>query len=1548
MFRNINYAATIKKTMSALLIVVLFFTLFPGISGIAYGEVSTAVNGFVEDIFLYENAFTGPGLKDYNFNRETTEYNVIFPDSRLAASRINITIPQDKVEEGLCFAFLIGGEAQNIQNSSTVKTTKIHSLTQQTTQFGYYSVFTTKNFPVGEKRDFVIRVGKYDEETETWGEHDDYTYHVTRSLTLNKSSGFKVDNADIFPTYDPQVDPYTDDYAVVIGEATTISLTLKPTTTKGTKIYVGTGDGRAEFTSGQAETVDVTQFYVDEDSKIAEIPITLEYGESESKLTRTYKLYAVPQSYSPEITTEPSDTTVNKGEATPLSVTANVPNGTEGALTYQWYRGTSPITGSRISGATEATYQPPSIYAGLTTYCCVVTNTVGKMKFSVTSKAATYTVNLNKLTAPEFVAQPFVDGNEDSNIFVQNQTPTLSFRLTSDSHGNPIEGADYEFSVYRNQTNSTSVERSEFVDAVVNPTSSLGSSSRTYNAVLNSQDVTGSWYYFIVVKATKDNLEPDTETSNTVKLIFKNAGDVVTGLEGTGSAENPFLVNNIDDLKYVRDMVNGTQGKPYSFEGQTLKLTGSNYDLGADWEPIGTLKEGCTTEANGVNILPFSGIIDGMHEDGTVAQVTSGENGKPLLNYARKATVRNIAVYGKIKGYGLVDNYTVDYGEKGQYVNDPVRLRTIDIENVTIKSRSKILKAGFIGGYASGVNAVNIRNCEIEHNVVIGDDGTWGDLGDTSYGYGFVSGWFNHQDNIGSFAGAFNGTITNSVSYATVYGRKNVGGLVGMKGQSMGSCDILNSSFQGTINATGDRVGGIVGAGYISSSAPGTPTVEVHNCFVKANIKGNDKVGGIVGSEEGHEKFNDTGDSYGIAGALSVSDNHFYGTLETTGSNVGGILGYVHDFTKRSGEATNFYLDSCGAKSAIGGAIEGSIVGDDKYGAAASENEFSGGDVLTKLNSSKTSFQNWEQGTSYPVITNDPVVTSLSLEGEYKTEYVLGEALDLTGLEIYANWSDGNKTKLDLEKDGVIVSGYDKNTRGMQTITFQYKAIKGTLGVTVLKPVTDPNQKITVKFTMYGDKIHGDVAEGETAHTLSSGNLDNWITTEEYQIGVNDTLWNLLQKVEEKHSKMIKFHNQGNYIDYLYYDSSNSGKFDNTTKIGEFTNGKLSGWMYTLNETHPLLGVEEQFLNNNDRIVFHYTDDYTKEEGSDKWNTPADGQEVTEVTTSGSSGSATTTTPTEVAVSGSTATATVKAEHVTELLKQAKENKSEEIVMQVAASASKGAETVKLQLDVSAVNSIVNTTSAVVTVSTENGNVTLDREILKQAVSEGNGSTITLEVVKPKTVTAEQKKAAGENAYIIQLVLKSGGKTISTFNKGQATVKVEVPTRLLDKKVAAVHIGDGSVLEQLAGKLLTEGTKKYYEFTTLHFSTFALVDADEAGLEVTDDEQAKLEKLISGVKNTKLKARSAKTSKGIKITWTKSKGYKMDYYEIFRSTKRSKGYGKKAFFSTKSTKNPAKQRYTNTKNLKKGTRYYYKVRGVRVLDGKKYYSQWSTKTWRTA
>lgn len=104
-------------------------------------------------------------------------------------------------------------------------------------------------------------------------------------------------------------------------------------------------------------------------------------------------------------------------------------------------------------------------------------------------------------------------------------------------------------------------------------------------------------------------------------------------------------------------------------------------------------------------------------------------------------------------------------------------------------------------------------------------------------------------------------------------------------------------------------------------------------------------------------------------------------------------------------------------------------------------------------------------------------------------------------------------------------------------------------------------------------------------------------------------------------------------------------------------------------------------------------------------------------------------------------------------------------------------------------------------------------------------------------------------------------------------------------------------------------------------------------------------KIIKGVKNTTITLKSKLTKKNkILLTWKKAKGYKVDRFEIYRSVKKNSGYGKKAFFATG---NGEVSTYLNTKNLRTGKTYYYKLRGVRIIDGQKYYTRWSNKAWRT-
>ena len=80
--------------------------------------------------------------------------------------------------------------------------------------------------------------------------------------------------------------------------------------------------------------------------------------------------------------------------------------------------------------------------------------------------------------------------------------------------------------------------------------------------------------------------------------------------------------------------------------------------------------------------------------------------------------------------------------------------------------------------------------------------------------------------------------------------------------------------------------------------------------------------------------------------------------------------------------------------------------------------------------------------------------------------------------------------------------------------------------------------------------------------------------------------------------------------------------------------------------------------------------------------------------------------------------------------------------------------------------------------------------------------------------------------------------------------------------------------------------------------------------------------------------------KAIKLIWKGAEDMKLDGIQIFRSTRRTSGYGKKPLFTT------TKDKYYNT-SVKTGTKYYYKVRGFVTIDGEKIYTQYSTKAWRT-
>ena len=224
---------------------------------------------------------------------------------------------------------------------------------------------------------------------------------------------------------------------------------------------------------------------------------------------------------------------------------------------------------------------------------------------------------------------------------------------------------------------------------------------------------------------------------------------------------------------------------------------------------------------------------------------------------------------------------------------------------------------------------------------------------------------------------------------------------------------------------------------------------------------------------------------------------------------------------------------------------------------------------------------------------------------------------------------------------------------------------------------------------------------------------------------------------------------------------------------------------------------------------------------------------------------------------------------------------------------------------------------------------------MKAAVNGASGDTVKLVLTKVSDTETDVK-------------LVSGGKSITDLGAGKLTISLPVSDALKDKTLAAAYTSADGKLVKISGKLVTIGGKQYYQIETSQLGTFTLDEetAIDAAIKAqageTDEEKA--ERIKAGVEKTTIKLRSTFSKKNnIQLKWTKSKGYKVDYYEVFKSTKRYSDFGTKAYYKTSTgTKNT----YINTKELKKGTRYFYKVRGVRTINGEKIYTQWSNKAWR--
>ena len=1109
------------------------------------------------------------------FAPDIKEYNVELAMDAVHA--VYLTATQEAVEQGLYYQVQMNGQNRigDVYRPQKIDSTKEIEITN--------SAFKMDDLDWTEKA-FTLLVGQLESNGESIDANNSVAYFFNvkkvpsiQQLTVSSSDG--SESYELMPEFHVQDTAYN-------TEVTSTLIRLDISHTEGIELSLPNSEIVYGSNTQSNITVDLRN-YATSGTNIAIIPVSVYYKNESVVYKRDINLTLTwTQPNMPTISNLSEDVECDKGAQVSIYVEI-APLPEDGVVTYQWYQQRSQLKPlnvvlddyAKVDGATASSFSPSTNTANVNMwYYCKVTYTTPEGKaYTTVSDYVRVWVNLSYVNKPTLIKQPGTCtlGGFNNTVVLDGTYKTEYYK---GEHLNPIFtqiseielGTKRVITWYYNTTDSNS--NGTLLDAA-----RYRQASGCYGYRINHDFGIGTYYIYCIVKDVDENDEANyAETvSETCKITFKPHAS--NDFKGDGTENSPYLLKTQEDLQLLQRRVNE---EGISYAGAYFALA-NDITLPDNWTPIGCTKDGSMDIQKGLNLNAFSGIIDGKNH---LLTVPSGS--LPLLGYVNGATVRNLNIYGtQIAGAGLVNNYT----------GPDLSGNAVTIENVRLKSGTQTLNSGLVrsvfGGntYASASAGftVTIRNCVAEDGVTIGYTGK--------------------ESKIGTFADKINGTIENCTSNATVKGKNYVGGLIGTMDNAMGKCTVRNSSFHGTVSGS-NYVGGIIGGGYSNdNSAPNGGRPNLIGNTVDGTVTGGSCVGGITG-----------GDQYVAQTranvAHSVTGNTFTGTV--SGSQyVGGIIGYYNSLNVYDNVAGNKYS----------GADKG--VGYVKYIDTSYKNpKLMDGTVA--FNTGKTTvglpdvqWNTWKEGLNRdddPLGvdaenlarkiggSSQPACIELTVSGNYKTEYDFGENLDLTGIILTASWDDGTTSTVSL--DDVKVSGYNKNETGEQTVILTYGAAKAYITV----HVTPVSSKITVSVTIRGDSHHKDPTSNGGPHGLARGGLTTWASESNVEADTAETVWDVLKRVAAKHNITLTADDNNKYG--TVYISAVNG-------LGEFDNGKNSGWMYTVNGTHPEKGVAARYVKNGDTIILHYTDDYTYEEGGDNYGkTPP--KDTT--TTGGTSGGTTT------------------------------------------------------------------------------------------------------------------------------------------------------------------------------------------------------------------------------------------------------------------------------------------------------------------------------------
>lgn len=350
----------------------------------------------------------------------------------------------------------------------------------------------------------------------------------------------------------------------------------------------------------------------------------------------------------------------------------------------------------------------------------------------------------------------------------------------------------------------------------------------------------------------------------TVKPIFA---------DGTGTAEDPFVIQNAEQLKAFRDKVNAGN----SFAGKTVKLMADINLENEEWTPIGT------------NGRPFKGVFDG--------------NDKTISNYKIIAADSNgSGLFGVIAG-----NVNSDFTQLSNVVSEDGTFSTTNIsENkyTCVVKNLKVSNATVIGGAGTEYVSPVIGAASNAYIANINVTGT----NMTVYKYG-----------AGIVAKLDKGVVNNCTTGGTFIGSgEGAGGhIAGIVAKVSGNAPfvVMDCTNNAHITAQYGFNAGICG------NVAAANSLIVYNCTNNGAISGTGAniIAGVVAHSQGgyyigcnnkgvlSGTINDTDKGFGGIAGYITNYSHFFYNCTNTGNMSGATAPYVAGICGRSRQATTLY-----------------------------------------------------------------------------------------------------------------------------------------------------------------------------------------------------------------------------------------------------------------------------------------------------------------------------------------------------------------------------------------------------------------------------------------------------------------------------------------------------------------------------------------------------------------------------------------------------------------------------------------------------------------